>query len=194
MSKEKPLYLSNGYVALALVILMILLCVALFIGGIFLLEQRNPLGGVGMAAAIFLFACTMISCNGFVTLLPNEACVLTLFGSYSGSARESGFWWTNPFMTKRKLSLRSRNLEGGKLKVNDKQGNPIEIAAVVVWQIADTAQRKVLYQDIQKQVLDYTPGLYLFVPKIIIYTRANVRDLVPNTAPPLTEYYTVTKA
>ena len=140
MTKEKPLYLSNGYVALALVLLILLVCASLFIGGIFLLEQRNYFGGVGMAAAVFLFVCSMISCNGFVTLLPNEACVLTLFGSYSGSARESGFWWTNPFMTKRKLSLRSRNLEGGKLKVNDKQGNPIEIAAVVVWQIADTAQ------------------------------------------------------
>jgi regulator of protease activity HflC (stomatin/prohibitin superfamily) len=66
--------------------------------------------------------------------------VLNLFGSYVGTAKESGFWWTNPFVTKRKLSLRSRNLEGGKLKVNDKQGNPIEIAAVVVWHVADTAQ------------------------------------------------------
>src|SRR3954454_14776223 len=110
MSKEKPLLLNEGYTMLVVVILMFLVCVALFIGGIVLLEQRHYVGGWSMAAAVFLFVCTMTSCNGFLTLLPNEACVLTLFGSYTGTAKESGFWWTNPFMTKRKLSLRSRNL------------------------------------------------------------------------------------
>jgi regulator of protease activity HflC (stomatin/prohibitin superfamily) len=78
--------------------------------------------------------------GGFITLLPNEACVYTLFGSYIGTARDSGFWWANPFMTKHKISLRSRNLEGNRLKVNDKRGNPIEIAVVTVWRIRDTAQ------------------------------------------------------
>jgi regulator of protease activity HflC (stomatin/prohibitin superfamily) len=73
-------------------------------------------------------------------LQPNEARVLILFGEYKGTVRESGFWWTNPFMTKLRLSLRSRNLEGAKLKVNDKNGNPIEIAAVVVWRVHDTAE------------------------------------------------------
>jgi len=63
-----------------------------------------------------------------------------LFGSYAGTMKESGFWWTNPFMLKRKVSLRARNLEGARLKVNDKQGNPIEIAVVVVWRVEDTAQ------------------------------------------------------
>jgi regulator of protease activity HflC (stomatin/prohibitin superfamily) len=66
--------------------------------------------------------------------------VLTLFGTYIGSVRDSGFFWTNPFMTKTKISLRTRNLESQRLKVNDKRGNPIEIAAVLVWHIADTAQ------------------------------------------------------
>jgi regulator of protease activity HflC (stomatin/prohibitin superfamily) len=77
---------------------------------------------------------------GHFTLQPNEARVLTLFGTYVGTVRESGFFWTNPFMTKTKLSLRTRNMESQRLKVNDKRGNPIEIAAVVVWHIADTAQ------------------------------------------------------
>ena len=77
---------------------------------------------------------------GHFTLQPNEARVLTLFGTYVGTVRDSGFFWTNPFMTKTKLSLRTRNLESQRLKVNDKRGNPIEIAAVVVWHIADTAQ------------------------------------------------------
>ena len=77
---------------------------------------------------------------GHFTLQPNEARVLTLFGTYVGTVRDSGFFWTNPFMTKTKLSLRTRNLESQRLKVNDKRGNPIEIAAVLVWHIADTAQ------------------------------------------------------
>jgi len=142
MSKENPLQLVNGYAMLTAVILMFLISLALFIGGANLLANHDGdrLGGWSMGAASLLFAITVVLCNGFVTLLPNEACLLTLFGSYAGTARESGFWWTNPFMMKRKISLRSRNLEGGKLKVNDKQGNPIEIAAVVVWRIADTAQ------------------------------------------------------
>src|SRR5258708_39531457 len=77
---------------------------------------------------------------GHFTLQPNSACVLVLFGHYRGTVRESGFFWTNPFMSKLKISLRARNLETQKLKVNDKRGNPIEIAAVVVWHVHDTAQ------------------------------------------------------
>jgi regulator of protease activity HflC (stomatin/prohibitin superfamily) len=65
---------------------------------------------------------------------------LLLFGEYRGSLRESGFYWTNPFFTKKRVSLRLRNMEGQKLKVNDKQGNPIEIGAVIVWRIENTAQ------------------------------------------------------
>jgi len=86
-----------------------------------------------------LFAAILTSC-GFFTLQPNEAAVLILFGSYKGTVRASGFYWMNPFMKKMKVSLRSRNLNGDKLKVNDKRGNPIEIAAVVVWRVKDTAQ------------------------------------------------------
>jgi len=141
MSKEKSLQLVNGYAMLATVILAFFASIGLFIVGIMMLERRDPvIGGSSMVAAVLLFVCTMVACNGFLILLPNEAGLLTLFGSYAGTARESGFWWANPFMMKRKMSLRARNLEGGKLKVNDKRGNPIEIAAVVVWHIEDTAQ------------------------------------------------------
>jgi regulator of protease activity HflC (stomatin/prohibitin superfamily) len=140
MSKEKPLQLGNGYVVLVMVILSFLVSLGLFIGGAILLEKKETLGGWSMGGGILLFVVTVVVSIGFVTLLPNEACLYTLFGAYKGTARDSGFWWTNPFMTKRKLSLRSRNLEGAKLKVNDKQGNPIEIAVVVVWRIEDTAQ------------------------------------------------------
>lgn len=83
---------------------------------------------------------TVLMWPGFFTLQPNEARVLILFGEYRGTVRDSGFHWTNPFMKKLHVSLRARNLNGEKLKVNDKRGNPIEIAAVVVWRVDDTAQ------------------------------------------------------
>jgi SPFH domain / Band 7 family len=140
MSKEQPRQLANGYAMLATVISGFLVSAGLFVGGIVLLNNNHNAGGGFMVAGVLLFIATMIAANGFLILLPNEAGILTLFGSYAGTARESGFWWTNPFMVKRKMSLRARNLEGGKLKVNDKQGNPIEIAAVVVWRVEDTAQ------------------------------------------------------
>lgn len=82
---------------------------------------------------------------GYFTIQPNESKVLILFGVYKGTIRESGFYWTNPFKLpfpreKYKVSLRIRNFEGDKLKVNDKRGNPIEIASVIVWRVKDTAQ------------------------------------------------------
>lgn len=77
---------------------------------------------------------------GFFVVQPNYAQVLQLFGRYVGSAKEAGLWWANPLYTKRRVSLRVRNFETGKLKVNDHNSNPIEIAAVVVWQVVDTAE------------------------------------------------------
>jgi hypothetical protein len=140
MSKENTLQPVNGYAMLATVIVGFLFSIGVFIVGVTLLNKNDPLGGWLMGGAIFLFVVTAITCGGFFILLPNEASLLALFGTYSGTARETGFWWVNPFMLKIKFSLRARNLEGGKLKVNDKQGNPIEIAAVVVWRVEDTAQ------------------------------------------------------
>ena len=75
---------------------------------------------------------------GLFVVNPNDAKVMVLFGSYAGSMRKNGFFWANPFYVKKKISLRARNLSGQKLKVNDKIGNPIEIAAVIVWKVDDT--------------------------------------------------------
>ena len=77
---------------------------------------------------------------GLFLVNPNETKVLQLFGDYVGSAREAGLRWANPLYSKRKVSVRTRNFETGKLKVNDRAGNPIEIAAVVVWRVVDTAE------------------------------------------------------
>jgi hypothetical protein len=86
---------------------------------------------VGLLIAIFIF-------GGLFVVNPNEAKVMVLFGKYAGTVRQSGFFWANTFNVKRKISLRARNLSGQKLKVNDKLGNPIEIAAVIVWKVEET--------------------------------------------------------
>jgi regulator of protease activity HflC (stomatin/prohibitin superfamily) len=88
-------------------------------------------GTFGNLIGAFLFA-------GLFIVNPNEAKVLVLFGKYAGTVRENGFRWANPFYVKKRVSLRARNLNGEKLKVNDRAGNPIQIAAVVVWQVQDT--------------------------------------------------------
>jgi regulator of protease activity HflC (stomatin/prohibitin superfamily) len=77
---------------------------------------------------------------GLTVVNPNEAHVVTLFGNYTGSVRKAGLWWVNPFTLRKRVSLRIRNFESAKLKVNDLDGNPIEIAAVVVWRVVDSAE------------------------------------------------------
>jgi len=81
-----------------------------------------------------------VCCFGFFTLQPNVAQVLNLFGKYKGTVKSSGFWWANPLLSKHKVSLRAHNLNGNIIKVNDRRGNPIEIAVVVVWRVTDTAK------------------------------------------------------
>lgn len=78
--------------------------------------------------------------NGFFIVQPNDSRVLILFGKYLGTVKDSGFWWANPFTTKRKVTLRIRNFNSEKIKVNDLHGNPIEIAAVIVWRVVDSAR------------------------------------------------------
>jgi regulator of protease activity HflC (stomatin/prohibitin superfamily) len=94
--------------------------------------QAWTFGGLWLVA----FVCSF----GFVIVNPNEAQVVTLFGRYTGSARNPGLWWVNPFTVRKRVSLRVRNFESAKLKVNDHDGNPIEIAAVVVWRVVDSAE------------------------------------------------------
>lgn len=90
--------------------------------------------GVGLVIVWFILL------FGLFTLQPNMAAVLVLFGRYVGTVRTSGFHWANPFIRVHKVSLRARNLNGSTIKVNDRRGNPVEIAAVIVWHVTDTAQ------------------------------------------------------
>lgn len=87
---------------------------------------------------LVVFLLDVLGWFGLTVVNPNEAKVVTLFGVYKGSIKAPGFWWVNPLSTRRRISLRVRNFETGRLKVNDRDGNPIEIAAVVVWQVVET--------------------------------------------------------
>jgi regulator of protease activity HflC (stomatin/prohibitin superfamily) len=128
MQTEKIIKPPSGY--LTLVIFLLLLA-----GGIYLLATRQF--GWGSAVLVVDFILVL---PGLIIVDPNESKVLTLFGKYVGTVKADGFFWVNPLTTKKKLSLRARNLNGQPLKVNDKMGNPIEIGAVVVWQVQETAK------------------------------------------------------
>ncbi len=126
----------------------------LLLGGAGLNAADVPEGVIGLGVAIVGVAWFICLC-GFYIVNPNMSRVMVLFGNYRGTVRRPGFWWTNPFTVKNKLSLRAHNVSSEKIKVNDSVGNPIEIGAVVVWKIHDTAQASfdvedyVEYVDIQ---------------------------------------------
>ncbi len=159
VNKERVVKLINGWAVLMLLI-------ALMIADVAYLAIERP-ANLQLLVCMVILVLAGLSFVGFFSLQPNEARVLTLFGAYKGTVRASGFWWGNPLyggsrqgsagtrhlrtkpasaseagqaMGRMKVSLRARTLNGEPLKVNDKRGNPIEIAAVVVWRIDDTAQ------------------------------------------------------
>ncbi len=132
MVAEKVNSQFNGFFFLFLFIALL----ALDILGI-VMSINNPAAIIILSLVLpVIFICF----GGFFTVEPNEAVVLLLFGKYIGTERTQGFRWTNPFNSKRKISLRARNFDGDRLKVNDLKGNPIEISSVVVWKVSDTAK------------------------------------------------------
>ena len=102
-------------------------------------DVNGAMVGIVIPSAVALLVIGVLA-FGFFIVNPNEAKVLTLFGKYSGSVKTDGFHWANPLLTKRHISLRVRNFESSRVKVNDLEGNPIEIAAVVVWKVTETAE------------------------------------------------------
>lgn len=120
------------------ILLLLLVLVAAAVFGIVASAARGGVPGVvGCAVALPVLLLLMA---GLFTVQPNEARVLQLFGDYRGSVYVTGLRWANPFLSKRRVSVRTRNFETGKLKVNDSTGNPIEIGAVVVWRVIDSAE------------------------------------------------------
>ena len=130
------------------------LCLVLAGIGVALIFSTDPAQPMPHAfPGIALLVLDGLLLKGFFQVSPNEGQVLQLFGKYAGTARAEGLRWTNPFYTKRRISLRVRNFESGKLKVNDNDGNPIEIGAVVVWQVLDTAEAVFCVDDYENYVL-----------------------------------------
>lgn len=172
MIQEKDFRPSSGYVALTAVPL-------LFFGGIALIlynANQNSFSVPMLLPSILMLIVAFIMCFGFMAVAPNDSRVLLLFGAYIGSVKSSGFFWVNPFYSKKKLSLRVRNFETGSKttpaktnemgkviekeqhsagrpsKVNDRDGNPIDISAVVVWKVTDTAEAMFEVDDLEHYV------------------------------------------
>jgi regulator of protease activity HflC (stomatin/prohibitin superfamily) len=134
MIREKELHPPSGIAFLVFLIPAFLGSVALLV-----LAARTGLVAPTVACGLVVAFLGLLFAGLFV-VNPNEAKVLQLFGHYAGSAREPGLRWANPFYTKKKVSLRAVSFESGKLKVNDLDGNPVEIATIVVWNVIDSAQ------------------------------------------------------
>ena len=122
------------------VLMLLVLVVGAFGLGVMFVKAAHEHQGWLAAAIGLLWVADLVSTAGLFVVNPNEAKVVQLFGNYVGTVKEPGFKWINPFCTKRKVSQRVRNFETPKLKVNDHVGNPIEIAAVVVWKVVETAE------------------------------------------------------
>jgi regulator of protease activity HflC (stomatin/prohibitin superfamily) len=125
MSTERTYSPISGYTAVVIFLLML-------IGGVAgLIALRNPV-------FLWLAGLALLMLPGFFFLNPNFSCVLVLFGDYRGTVRRNGFYWVNPLFAKKRISLRARNFDSEKIKVNDKVGNPIQIGVILVWQVNDT--------------------------------------------------------
>lgn len=125
MNQEKTKKPTSGYV-------MLLLALALIASGIFILSLKL------IFAAIPLIIIGVFILTGFFFINPNGSIVMTLFGDYKGTVKANGFFWANPFYTKKRVSLRARNFDSDRVKVNDKLGNPIMISVILVWKVSDT--------------------------------------------------------
>ncbi len=179
MFSEKMPFKVNGWKALVwLIVLIPATAIVMDLMITFdppVLEQEMSVRDVVLLVFLFIpgFAVLGFSFKGFFTLEPNEASVLTLLGRYTGTAKEQGFWWVNPLNSKKKISLRARNFDSERLKVNDKNGNPIEISAVVVWSVEETAQASFDVDD--------------FIEYVQVQSESAIRHLATRYAYDLTE-------
>jgi regulator of protease activity HflC (stomatin/prohibitin superfamily) len=132
--REKTYPASNGLVALLVLIVLTLGALAVMVNEF---QADRHVNGLVATVALVIIS---VAFGGLFIVNPNEAKALVLFGSYKGTVKSDGFWFANPFLTKKAISLRVRNFETAKLKVNDNHSNPIEIGAIVVWKVIETAE------------------------------------------------------
>lgn len=129
---------ANGFVALVGLLVLIAGGIALCVFGSDVMDPRIGLRTAMLVCGVCLFFISMFCFKGFMLLEPNEARVVMFFGKYKGTFYETGFWWINPFMGRKKISVRARNLNVEPIKVNDKNGNPVMIGLVLVWKSVRT--------------------------------------------------------
>jgi regulator of protease activity HflC (stomatin/prohibitin superfamily) len=197
----------NGWLALLLVMLWFVAAIALFISTVEAAEAGAISDGAAfrILGAVLMVGLGIFLCFGFFTLEPNEARVLILFGAYKGTMRRSGFHWANPLYarhrgpaptsgpapiakkllgegatqgkSKTKLSLRAHNFNSPTLKVNDKRGNPVEIAAVVVWRVEDTAQAAFDVEDYESYVQVQSESAIRSIASLYAYDHGEEHEL-----------------
>ncbi|MEP7062498.1 MAG: SPFH domain-containing protein [Betaproteobacteria bacterium] len=148
MHTERPATTYNGFVALVIGLALLVAGAWGFIG----VALHGAMTWLSVTIDVVLALAGLLVLAGLYTLQPNEAAIMQLFGAYRGSNRVPGLRATNPFYTRRRMSVRARNLNGERLKVNDSRGNPIEIGAVVVWHVDDTAKAAFDVDDYEKFV------------------------------------------
>jgi len=146
MFRETEYKASSGLPALLFLLVLMAVAVAAVING------GNGGQPALVIAGLFVLVTSAISLGGLFVVNPGDAKALVLFGDYKGTVKSAGFWFANPFLTKKRISLRVRNFETSKLKVNDHRANPIEIGAIVVWKVVETAEALFEVDDYQKYV------------------------------------------
>ena len=201
-SSERETGALNGWLMLEVNLVLMFGAVAWLIWMVVHAGKSNQDPGVLLLAPILIEVMAVILLKGHFTLQPNEARVLILFGAYKGTVRQSGFWWANPFYSRirarsaapepskasahiaaqsqrgpsTKISLRARNFNSEKLKVNDKRGNPIEIAAVIVWRVEDTAKAAFDVDDFESYVHIQSESAIRHIASLYAYDRSEEQE------------------
>jgi regulator of protease activity HflC (stomatin/prohibitin superfamily) len=172
---ERRLSSMNGYAMIAVAVVLVALALSRFVSiddgmrpGTLLLSHVLP--------GLLCVLATVAAVAGLYTLQPNEAAIMTLFGQYAGTDRAEGLRWANPFFIKARISLRARNLNSPALKVNDKRGNPVEIGAVIIWRVEDTAKARFEVDDVDLYVKLQSEAALRHVASLYAYDEADSDD------------------
>jgi regulator of protease activity HflC (stomatin/prohibitin superfamily) len=172
---ERRLTSMNGYAMIAIAVVLVGVALARFVAITEDMDAATVLLSHVLPGALCILATVAIAA-GLYTLQPNEAAIMTLFGKYAGSDRAEGLRWANPFFIKRRISLRARNLNSPALKVNDKRGNPVEIGAVIIWRVEDTAKARFEVDDVELYVKLQSEAALRHVASLYAYDEADSDD------------------
>ena len=172
---ERRLASMNGY---AMVVVAVVLAVVALLRFLSIQEDLDAAGILlrHVLPAVLCVLGVVAIAAGLYTLQPNEPAIITLFGKYAGSDRAEGLRWANPFFIKRRISLRARNLNSPALKVNDKRGNPVEIGAVIIWRVEDTAKARFEVDDVDLYVKLQSEAALRHVASLYAYDEADSED------------------